>query len=276
MNKDPYSNPLAFFASEMTRLRTKVGITQEDLAEAAGFAPSTIAAVETRRLMPSEEFAKHIDTPLRADGHFVRMQELVERTCVLPWFRDLVKTEQEAAGIQTYETYVVPGLLQTEDYARHAVSATRPRLSDDDVQRAVTLRMTRQGNLDREDPPRLWAVIDESVLHREVGGKGVMRAQCDRLLAMGERPHIAIQVMPNSKGAACAYGNNFVILTFDSVNKRPRAPMVYLEEMRTARYIREQDEVSAYTTVFDYLRSSALDDLQSADLIRGFRDERYV
>jgi DNA-binding XRE family transcriptional regulator len=276
VNKDPYSNPLAFFAAEMARMRTKAGMTQEELAEAAGFAPSTIAAVETCRLLPSEELAQHIDTSLQGDGHFVRLQELVERTSVLPWFRDLVKTEQEAASIQTYESYVVPGLLQTEDYARNAVSATRPRLPDDDIQRAVTLRMTRRGLLDQDDPPRLWAIIDESVLRREAGGKKVMKAQCDHLLKMGQRPHIAIQVFPNSKGPACAYGNNFVILNFNSTSKRRRAPMAYLEDLRTARYIREQDEVSVYATVFDYLRSSALDDLQSADLIRGYRDERYV
>jgi DNA-binding XRE family transcriptional regulator len=257
-------------------MRIKLGMTQEELAEAAGFAPSTIAAIETCRLLPSEELAQHIDKSLQSDGHFVRLQELVERTSVLPWFRDLVKTEQEAASLQTYESYLVPGLLQTENYARHAVSATRPRLPEEDVQRAVTLRMTRQGIFDQEDPPRLWAIIDESVLRREVGEKKVMKAQCDHLLTMGQRPHIAIQVIPDSKGPVCAHGKDFLILTFNSTNKRPRAPMAYLEDMRTARYVREQDEVAAYATVFDYLRSSALDDLQSADLIRGYRDERYV
>jgi DNA-binding XRE family transcriptional regulator len=257
-------------------MRTKLGMTQEELAEAAGFAPSTIAAIETCRLLPSEELAQHIDKSLQSDGHFVRLQELVERTSVLPWFRDLVKTEQEAASIQTYESYVVPGLLQTEDYARNAVSATRPRLPDDDVQRAVTLRMTRQGIFDQDDPPRLWAIIDESVLRREVGDRKVMKAQCEHLMTMSERPHIAIQIIPESKGPACAYGKDFLILNFNSPSKRPRAPMIYLEDMRTARYVREQEVVGAYATVFDYLRSSALDDLQSADLIRGYRDERYV
>jgi hypothetical protein len=98
-------------------------------------------------------------------------QGLVEQTSVLPWFRDLVETERTAVSIQTYESYLVPGLLQTEEYARHAVSATRPMLSEDEIARAVTLRMTRQEILRRDEPPRLWAIIDESVLRREVGGK---------------------------------------------------------------------------------------------------------
>jgi len=276
VNNEAFVNPLAFFAGEMKRLRAKLSMTQEQLAEASGYAPSTVAAIESQHLLPSDDFAKHIDKALDADGHFERLQQLVEATSVLPWFRDLVETERKAVSIQDYQSYLVPGLLQTEDYARHAVSATRPRLSDEDIQRAVTLRVTRQEILNQENPPRLWAIIDESVLRREVGGREVMRTQCDHLLAKGQLPHITVQVMPDSKGAACAYGKDFMILTFNSTGKKPRPPMAYLEDMRTARYVREQDEIGVYSTTFDYLRSNAIDDQQSADLIRGYRDERYI
>jgi transcriptional regulator with XRE-family HTH domain len=273
---EPYSNPFSFFAAEMKRVRAKLGMTQEGLADAAGYAASTVAAIETCRLLPSEDFAQHIDKALGTDGHFVRLQALVDQTSVLPWFRDLVETERSAVSIQTYESYLVPGLLQTQAYADHAVSATRPRLSAGEIQRAVTLRMTRQEILNQDDPPRLWAIIDEPVLRRSVGGKEVMRAQCEHLLAAGQRPHIAIQVIPDDKGAVCAYGKDFMILTFNSTGKKLRAPMAYLEDLRTARYLREQDEVGAYSTAFDYLRSIALDDQQSADMIRGYKDERYL
>jgi DNA-binding XRE family transcriptional regulator len=276
MNLNPSSSPFAFFAAEIKRLRGITEITQEQLADAVNYAPSTVAAIETCRLLPSVEFAEKSDKVFGADGHLPRLQGLVEETSVLPWFRDLVETERHAASIRTYESYVVPGLLQTEEYARHAVSATRPMLSEDDIQRAVTLRMTRQEILAQEDPPRLWAIIDESVLHRQVGSKQVMKEQCQRLLEIGQRPHIAIQIVPDAKGAACAHGKDFMILSFNSTSKRPRPPMAYLEDMRTARYVREQDEVGAYSITFDYLRSNALDDLQSAELIRGYKDERYV
>lgn len=274
---DPGSSPLAFFAAELKRLRSIGGMTQEQLAEATTYSPALVAAIETCRRIPSDDFATRADKALGTDGILARLQQLVESTAVLPWFRDLVETERSAVSIQTYESYLVPGLLQSEDYARHAVSATRPRLSEDEVQRAVTLRMTRQQILDDQDnPPKLWAIIDESVLHRQIGSKDVMKAQCQHLLDVGQRPHIAIQVIPDTKGAACAYGKDFMILTFNSTNKRPRVPMAYLEDTRSARYIREQDEIGAYSVTFDYLRSYALDDLQSADLIRGYRDERYV
>lgn len=276
MSEDPFANPLAFFAGEMKRLRAKIGMTQEQLARLAGYAASTVASIESQHLLPSEDFAKHIDKAFDTDGHFERLQQLVEATSVLPWFRDLVETERKAVSIQTYESYVVPGLLQTEDYARYAVSATRPRLSDDEIQRAVALRMTRQEILNQESPPRLWAIIDESVLRREVGGKNVMRSQCDHLLTIGQHPHIAIQIVADTKGATCAHGRDFMILTFNSIGKKPRPPMAYLEDMRTARYVREQDEVGIYSTTFDYLRSNAMDDQQSAELIRGYRDERYI
>ena len=276
MNTNPNSSPVAFFAAEMKRLRGMAGMTQEQLANDAGYASATVAAIETCRLLPSEDFARCVDKSLGADGHFKRLQGLVEQTSVLPWFRDLVETERTAVSIQTYESYLVPGLLQTEEYARHAVSATRPMLSEDEIARAVTLRMTRQEILRRDEPPRLWAIIDESVLRREVGGKDAMRAQAERLLEVGQWPHVAIQVVPDVNGAACAYGKDFMILTFHGSGKRPRPPMAYLEDMRTARYVREQDEVGAYSTTFDYLRSNALDDLRSADLIRGYRNDRYV
>ena len=124
---EAYANPLAFFAAEMKRLRGSAAMTQEQLADAAGYATATVAAIETCRSLPSEDFAQHIDKPLDTDGHFERLQGLVEQTSVLPWFRDLVETERKAVSIQTYESYLIPGLLQTEDYARHAVGATRPR-----------------------------------------------------------------------------------------------------------------------------------------------------
>ncbi len=146
MNTEPSSSPLAFFAAEVKRLRGIADMTQEQLAKATTYSPATVAAIETCSLIASKEFAHGADKALNSDGHLERLQELVEQTSVLPWFRDLVETERKAISIQTYESYLVPGLLQTEAYARYCVSATRPLLPDDDVSRAVVLRMTRRGS----------------------------------------------------------------------------------------------------------------------------------
>lgn len=274
MSQDPYANPFAFFVSEMKRKRADLGMTQEQLADAASFAPSTVAAVESYRLLPSKEFGEHIDKPLQGDGHFIRLQELVERTCVRPWFRDRVEVERKAREIREYESYQVPGLLQTEDYARASVSAARPMHTEDAVERAVALKMTRQKILEQDQDlpsefnhgPRmhLWAIMDESALHRMVGGPEVMRAQRDHLVDMALRPNITIQVIPNAAGVTCAYGKAFSILTSNS-----NSTVVYLEDVKSAHYLRDQDEIAQYTLVFDHLRSLAYDDMRSLKLIKG-------
>lgn len=261
---DPYSNPFAFFASEIKRMRAKLGMTQDELADAAGFAPSTIAAVETCRLLPSEEFAAHIDKPLQGDGHFIRMQELVERTSARPWFHDLIKVERKASEIRIYAAYVIPGLLQTEDYARCCVLPTRPQLTPGEIERAVALRMTRQEILKRDDPPSLWVVMEESALHRVNGGMDVMAAQREYLLEMSEKPNVVIQVIPEAEGSTVAGGREFTILSFTS-----DPVVVYLEDIGSARYVRKHDEAARYVLTFDHLRSSALRDDRSRELIRG-------
>jgi transcriptional regulator with XRE-family HTH domain len=128
---DPSVNPLAFYAAELRRLRGIAGMTQEQLAEATTWSPSLVAAVETCRRIPSDDFSERADKVLETDGILSRLQALVEHTSVLPWFKDLVDVERRATEIRIYETYVIPGLLQTEDYARNVISATRPVLTDE-------------------------------------------------------------------------------------------------------------------------------------------------
>jgi DNA-binding XRE family transcriptional regulator len=276
VNIDPYSNPVAFFAAEMKRMRADLGLTQELLADAAGFAPSTVAAVETCRLLPSEQFAEAIDKPLRAAGHFTRLQKLVERTSMPPFFRERVEVERKARMIQEYESYQVPALLQTESYMRAAALARRPMFTEDALDRIVALRMTRQQvlelddtQIDQENPlHRLWAVIDESALRRVIGGPEVMKEQYRHLRAKAQQANITVQIIPDGKGATCAYGRTFTILTPES-----NSPIVYLEDFRSAHYVRERDEVAQYVLAFDHLRASALDDHATMNLIREYIDD---
>jgi transcriptional regulator with XRE-family HTH domain len=261
---DPGSSPLAFFASELKRLRGAATMTQEALAEATLYSPATVAAVETARRIPSRDFAQRADVALSTDGILGRLQSLVEQTSVLPWFRDLVEIERRATEIRMYESYAVPGLLQTESYARYSVSATRPILTAAEIDRAVALRLTRQEIFDLENAPRLWAIMEESVLRRRVGGPEVMSEQLKHLLQMSERPNVVVQVIPEGEGLTAAGGRSFIMLTFAS-----EPTVAYLEDLRSARYVRKGDEVSQYGLTFDHLRSNALPDDKSAALIRG-------
>jgi Domain of unknown function (DUF5753) len=144
-------------------------------------------------------------------------------------------------------------------------------LADDAIERAVALRMTRQQilepddgtPLDQDNAPRLWTIIDESALYRVVGSPEIMSAQREHLVAMAYRPNITIQIVPNSEGATCAFGRAFAVLV-----SRNNSAVVYFEDVGTARYVRDRDEVSRYNLIFDYLRSCALNDRQSIELIK--------
>jgi transcriptional regulator with XRE-family HTH domain len=271
MGPDPNSSPLAFFGAELRRLRDKAGMTQASLAEATSYSLAAVSAFETARRIPSPEFAESADKALDSDGALTRLQRLVEQVSVLPWFKDRIEVERNAIEIREYESYQVPGLLQTEDYARAVISAGRPAMASDAIERAVTVRMTRQeiltpdvnAPIDRSHTPRLWVILDEAALHRVVKNPETMRGQRDHLIAMAEQPSITIQIIPNSRGVVCAYGRAFTILI-----PARNSPIVYLQDARSARYVRDRDEVSSYALAYDHLRASALDENDSIALIK--------
>jgi transcriptional regulator with XRE-family HTH domain len=136
-------------------------MTQGEVAERTNYALSTVSAYETGRLVPSADFAERADKVFGTDdydeaakthnGDLARLQRLVEHLSVRPWFRDRMDVERRATEIREYDSYQIPGLLQTEDYARAVISAGRPKMSDDEIERAVAVRMTRQQILDRDD-----------------------------------------------------------------------------------------------------------------------------
>ncbi len=271
MGQDPNSSPLAFFGAELRRLRDKTGITQATLAEQTNYALATVSAFETGTRIPSQDFAERADKVFGTEGDLARLQGLVEQVSVRPWFRDRVEVERRASEIREYDSYQIPGLLQTEDYARVIVSAVRPALPDDAIERAVALRMTRQQilepdddtPLDQDHTPRLWVIIDESALYRAVGAPEIMQAQRDHLAIMARRLNVTVQIIPNT-GPTCAFGRAFAVLV-----ARNNSSVVYFEDIGTARYVRDRDEVSRYLLVFDHLRASALDDSRSLKLIKG-------
>jgi len=269
VSSGPSSSPLAFFSAELKRLRGGAGMTQEALAEVTNYAPATIAAIETARLIPSADFAERADKIFGTDGFLARLQALVDETSARPWFRDLLAVERKATEIRIYSPYVVPGLLQVEDYARCCVRPTRPALTADEEERAVALRMTRQEILARDEPPQIWAIVEESALRRLNGSADIMAAQLRHVLKLSERPNLVIQVIPQNVGSTVAGGRGFTILVF-----RSEPAIVYLEDIGSARYLRKTDEVARYALTFDHLRTSALTDDQSRMLIETvMRDE---
>ncbi|WP_295139803.1 MULTISPECIES: helix-turn-helix transcriptional regulator [unclassified Saccharopolyspora] len=161
------------------------------------------------------------------------------------WFQDYVGLEESASRIQTYEIQFVPGLLQTEAYARAIASQGMPEAVDDEVDRRVGLRMYRQRLFNQPNAPKLWAVIDESVLHRPIGGRAVLREQIEHLLEITKLATVSLQVLPFDLGRSGAEGA-FSILRF----AEPEIPdIVYLEHLCGALYLDKPEDVEIYSKV---------------------------
>jgi transcriptional regulator with XRE-family HTH domain len=168
---------------------------------------------------------------------------------VLPsWFQAYLGLESAAALIRTYEVQFIPGLLQTRDYARAVVLLGHGRAPNDEVERRVNLRMTRQNIFDRTDPPHLWAVVDEAALRRPIGGPEVMRGQVASLIEATKLPNIRIQVIPFQAGGHAAAGGAFSILRFPD---QELPDVVYIEQLTSALYLDKRDDVDQYAAAME-------------------------
>ncbi|GAA1568271.1 helix-turn-helix transcriptional regulator [Kribbella sancticallisti] len=174
---------------------------------------------------------------------------------VMPsWFSNYVGLEVAAKLIRTYEVLFVPGLLQTEDYARAVVQLGKTYLPADEVDQRVALRVTRQQILTRPNPVRLWVVIDEAVLHRPVGGRETMREQIEYLMAVDKQPNITLQVMPFSKVGYPGAGGAFSILRFPEGDL---PDVVYIEHAASALYLDKLEDLDEYAAIMEALTISA-------------------
>jgi transcriptional regulator with XRE-family HTH domain len=203
---------LAWFADELRAHRMAHGWTQADLAAKISYSESLIAQVETCRKAPTAELARALDRVFATPGFTEDTPEapgtpgtfgrMLVRLRNLPFpasFRSFAPHEAEATALYTFEHSLIPGLLQTQEYAR-AILETHPDVTEDVVRERLTGRLSRQAVLDRDDPPPpvVCALIDQSALNREIGGPAVMREQLVHLAAMSRRPNITVQVIPNT------------------------------------------------------------------------------
>jgi hypothetical protein len=175
---------------------------------------------------------------------------------VMPdWFETYVGLEQATSLIRTYELQFVPGLFQTEDYAKAVTVLGHRSAPMAEIERRVSLRLQRQQILTRpDDAPRVWAVIDESALRRPLGGRDVMRHQLSRLLELTQLPQVTIQVMPFDRGGHSAAGGSFSILRF----AEPELPdIVYIEQLTGALYLDRPEETDHYREVMNSLSAEA-------------------
>lgn len=255
---------LAFFGSELRRLRGASGLSQERLGEIINFTGSMVGMVETARRSPTRDFAERCDAALGTDGTLTRLWPLVSRGSHPAWFREYVELEATARKIHKFEALHVPGLLQTRDYAKALLRAGDPGESAEAVETLVAARMERQTVLTGPTPPLLWVVMDEGVIRRAVGGRAVMRAQLAHLLAISETPNVILQIAPFELGERVSLDSSMTVLTL------PDGPsVVYAEGLRAGRIISRQDEVERWGLSYDLLRADALSPKASLHMIEA-------
>jgi transcriptional regulator with XRE-family HTH domain len=181
------------------------------------------------------------------------------------WFELYVGLEEAASLVRTYEVQFVPGLLQTRDYAREVTLLGYAQVPSTEVARRVELRMARQERLTVPGGLRIWAVVDEAVLRRPLGGPKIMREQLQHLLKLAMLPNVTLQVVPFERGGHAAAGGPFTILRF----AEPDLPdVVYLEQLSSALYLDDRDDVDGYMAVMDRLCVEAACSADSIELLR--------
>lgn len=277
--RQPPTVRLRRLAAELRALREAAGLTREEAAQQMAMNPSSLYRLEHAKTRPQRRtLVTLLDKYGVTDPDQRRsLVELSRNATQLGWLQEFegelpeeyttyISFEAEALSVRNYEGHLIPGLLQTEDYARALVAGVLPHLGPDDVGRRVEARLRRQSTITtRSEPLKLWAIVDEAVLRREIGNREVMAGQLGRLIEAGRQPHITIQVLPFRIGAHPGLHGAFALMDFpDAADPE----LVYVESMATALFLEREPEVKRYASVFEHLRAGALSPQDSVALIR--------
>ncbi|MET7282721.1 helix-turn-helix transcriptional regulator [Kribbella sp. NPDC005582] len=252
---------------QLRRMREQAGISRADAGWQIRASESKVSRMELGRVgFKERDVSDLLDLyGMQDEDERFRLMELARAANnpgwwsrygdVMPtWFTNYVGLEVAATLIRTYEVMFVPGLLQTEEYARAVVQLGKSYLPDDEVAQRVALRVTRQQILTRTSPVRLWVVIDESVLHRPVGGPEILRNQIEHLMKLAQEPNITLQIMPFSSVGYPGAGGAFSILRFPDGDL---PDIVYIEHAASALYLDKLEEVDEYAAIMEGLTIAA-------------------
>jgi transcriptional regulator with XRE-family HTH domain len=270
---DPSAGPLQFFGAELRRARAASGLSQDQLGQRLGYSAAQVGKVETGERAPSQDFAHGCDQTFPgAGGLFTRIYQLARRWDGghPSWFAEWIEAERRATSLCWWEPLLIPGLLQTAEYAR-AILAADPETNDDQLEELVAARLERQTIFERAVPPAFWAVLDEAVLYRLIGSRKIMY---DQLLALADascRPNMTVQIVPAEIGAHAGLMGGFAIASFGNA-----AGTVYMESPSQGQTTEVPAVVGRLSLTFDTLRADALPRGASRDLIGKVAEERWA
>nr|WP_243704961.1 DUF5753 domain-containing protein [Micromonospora sp. KC723] len=218
--------------------------------------------VEIGHRTPSQDFITRVDAVLEAGGLFERLLNLVRADAAPPWLREWISVEREATLIRWFEPSLIPGLLQTEAYARAVLRGGR-MLSHSEAEQRITSRLERQSILSRENPPEIVTVIDETALRRPLGEPALMIEQLEHLLGLAEQPHVNMHVVPREAGMHAGLAGPFILARTPDGGE-----VAHLDNALRAHVTDHPDDVDSLQRRWESLRGEALPRRASQELIR--------
>lgn len=258
----PYLSARHYFGSEQRRHRERAGLSLVQLADIVNSSKSTLARIETADLMPPPDIPNRLDMAFGTDDHFHGLYELARREIHPDQYKRYMDFEFRAEVIEQYGAQALPGLLQTEEYARTFLRCQED-LSAEQVEERVTARMSRQERQHSENAPFRWAIVDEAVLRRQMGSRACMREQLASLLEQVDTPDSKVQVMPFSAGLHPLLGGALTLLALPDGTS-----VAYEEGIQAGHLYEDPAAVKKWRRQYEVLRANSLPLGESAELIR--------
>jgi transcriptional regulator with XRE-family HTH domain len=260
---------------ELRRLRETKGMTAEEVAERLLVSQSKISRLENGRRSISQRDVRDLCGVYEVEDHRVvdSLMQMAKDSRQQGWwhaFGDIpysvyIGLETDAASLRVYEPQVVPGLLQTRPYAEALIAGALPESGTNDIEKRVSVRLRRQERIrDTDHPLRLWVVIDEAALRRQVGDKQLMREQLEHLVELSHQPHVTVQVLPFAMGAHPGINGQYAILEFPDASD---SSVVYIEGVTSDLYLEKANDVQKYSVMYEHLRAQALNVDQTRQFI---------
>lgn len=260
---------LSVFGRQLKLFRERAGMDRARFGSLTGYSASTIAAFEQGRRIPPPRFIDQADEALEAGGVLCASKEEVARAQYPAFFRDAAKLEAEAVELHVYDTHVVNGLLQTENYTRALMGMRRPLLDEATIEQRVAARLARQEIFDRWPSPLLSFVMEEPVIRRPLGGEQVWRGQLEQLLLLGQKRNVELQVMPLEREDNAGVDGAFTLLM-----PRQGTPVGYLEVQGRSTLVTEREALHALSARYGIIRAQALTPRESLAFVEKLLGER--
>lgn len=265
---DPSESPRAFYGSELRRLREPTGLSQEKLGEKVFCSGAYISQIESAVRKPQLDMSQRLDAVLGSDGLLTRLCKLANRSKHAEHFADVAELEQLAETISVFAPTLVPGLLQTEAYARAVFEAYLPWASEYEVNKRVSARMDRARLLESETRPLLWVILHEFALRLPVGSEAVLREQLDHIASVARSRRALVQVLPATAGAHALMEGQLYMMTFAD------APaLAYAEGVMTGSLLDDPAVVGKCRTAYDLVRAAAMSPRESLAFIEHLAEE---